>query len=322
MRSNNLLRFTKLTILILLGLRVPAALPQSLTETGSGPVLVQDLAFKSAPDQTVIVIRASRKFNYFFYYPNPRLLILDIPEAQAQLEKNFIDMKTSLVDFATITQIGEARKSLLRFEINLIKPIQYSFHPEGSNLRLILNSTDSSPVDQFSETALPDQQSTGSKPDAEAAQSNSQAQNRVEGKVKLGESITESSLRGDQAIQPATQTLINDLTIGEDSQQLQFTLQTTAKPSFSHFELQAPARLVIDVSNSSFKISRRAVKLNSDLIQRIRFGYGESQQGKLVRCVFDLAHKAPYKISSQMKTIKPKRPRTRPRSSHAIFRAC
>lgn len=300
MRSENVLRFAKLTILTLLVLSVPATFSDTLTETGSSPALVQDLTFKSAPDQTVIVIHASRKFNYFFYYPNPRLLILDIPEGQAKLERNFIDMKTSLVDFATITQIGEAQKCLLRLEINLRKSIQYSFHSEGSNLRLILNSIDSSQVDQSSEAALPDKQSPGSKPVTEAVQSNLQAPKRIEGKAKLGKSTTESSLRGDPATQPATsktQTLINDLTIGEDSQQLQFTLQTTAKPSFSHFELQAPARLVIDVSNSSFKISRRAVKLNSDLIQRIRFGYGESQQGKLVRCVFDLAHKTPYKIS-------------------------
>ncbi|PYV92573.1 MAG: hypothetical protein DMG05_04355 [Acidobacteria bacterium] len=295
MRSKNVLRFAKLTILTLLVLWVPATFSDTLTETGSSPALVQDLTFKSAPDQTVIVIRASRKFNYFFYYPNPRLLILDIPEGQAQLEKNFIDMKTSLVDFATITQIGEGQKCLLRFEINLRKPIQYSFHSEGSNLRLILNSIDSSRVDQSSEAALPDKQSPGSKPVAEAAQSNSQAPKRVEGKVKLG----------DQATQPAsskTQTLINDLTINdltikEDSQQLQFTMQTTAKPSFSHFELQGPARLVIDISNSNFKISQRTVKVRSDLIQRIRFGYGDSQQGKLVRCVFDLARKAPYRIS-------------------------
>src|SRR5207247_4196107 len=94
MRSKNVLRFAKLTILTLLVLWVPATFSDTLTETGSSPALVQDLTFKSAPDQTVIVIRASRKFNYFFYYPNPRLFILDIPVGQAQLEKNFIDMKT------------------------------------------------------------------------------------------------------------------------------------------------------------------------------------------------------------------------------------
>src|SRR5207249_9127948 len=118
----------------------------------------------------------------------------------------------------------------------------------------------------------------GSRPCEEDTQSQSQFPKRIEGKVKLD----------DQATQPAaskTQTLINDLTIKEDSQQLQFTMQTTAKPSFSHFELQGPARLVIDINNSNFKISQRTVKVRSDLIQRIRFGYGDSQQGKLVRCV-------------------------------------
>ena len=270
MRSKNLLRFAKLTILTLLALWVPAAFPETLSETGSGPVLVQDIAYKSAPDQTVIVIRASRKFDHTSYYPNPRLFILDIPEAQSQLEKNFVDIKTSLVDFATITQIGEGQKCLLRFEINLRQPIQYSLHNEGLTLKLILNSVDSSQA------------------------------KKVEEKVRLDKAITDRSLKRDQTTASGTseaQTLINDLTIEEDSQQLQFMLQTTTKPSFSHFELQAPARLVIDVSNSNFKISRRAVKLKSDLIQRIRFGYGDSGQGKLVRCVFDLAQKTPYKIS-------------------------
>ncbi|PYV45577.1 MAG: hypothetical protein DMG06_01885 [Acidobacteria bacterium] len=301
MRSKNLLRFAKLTFLTLV-LWVPAAFPETLVETGSGPALIQDLAFKSAPDQTVIVIRGSRKFDYTSYYPNPRLFILDIPEAQSQLEKNFIDLKTSLVDFATITQIGEGQKCLLRFEINLTQPIQYSFHSEGLKLQLILNSIDSSRADQSSAVALPDENSTATKPVVEAAESNPEVSKTVKEKVKLAKSIAEKSSKEDQAAQPQAlkgQTLINDLAIEEDSQQLQFTLQTTTtKPSFKHFELEGPSRLVIDVNNSNFKISRRAVKVRSNLIQRIRFGYGDSQQGKLVRCVFDLSHKAPYKVSS------------------------
>ena len=63
-----------------------------------------------------------------------------------------------------------------------------------------------------------------------------------------------------------------------------------------HFELQSPNRLVIDVSGSVYKVSKQAVKIDSDLIRKIRFGYGDTEQGKLVRCVFDLSRKTTYAV--------------------------
>jgi type IV pilus secretin PilQ/predicted competence protein len=262
MRGNNVVRLIKLILLMLL-FSAPVSLPEELTGTEPGPALIQDFTFKSSPNQTVILIHADRSFNYNSYYPNPRLFILDVPSAQSKLVKNFVDLKTSQVDSATLTQIGEGQKPLVRVEFNLRQSIQSSLQKEGSKLRLTFVT-----------------------------------QKPFEPSVAGGVAGKESSAR-EQLAKPnqvGAPTSINDVTIQEGEDQLQFTLLTTAKPSFKPLELTGPTRLVIDVENSNFKISRHAVKVNSDLVQRIRFGYGESNQGKLVRCVFDLARNAPYEI--------------------------
>src|SRR5262249_22555132 len=87
--------------------------------------------------------------------------------------------------------------------------------------------------------------------------------------ARAGGHLPNRSLDKEQVANVGSQTLISDVTIEEDGQQLKFTLQTTSKPSFKHFQLDGPSRLVIDVDSSSFKIARRAVEVHSDLIQRI-----------------------------------------------------
>ena len=87
-----------------------------------------------------------------------------------------------------------------------------------------------------------------------------------------------------------------ELELNEDSQQIELLLPTASKVSVKHFELQSPNRLVIDVSGSVYNVSKQAVKIDSDLIRKIRFGYGDTEQGKLVRCVFDLSRKTTYAV--------------------------
>src|SRR5262245_376724 len=124
---------------------VPAQTPRSLDE----PVLLQDFSFTSSSDQTNIAVRGSRPFDYTSYYPNPRLFILDITGAQSGLEKNFVDFKTNQVEFASVSQIGEGPRPMVRIEFNLERAIQYSLKPEGNKLFLTLralNPVSASPV--------------------------------------------------------------------------------------------------------------------------------------------------------------------------------
>jgi uncharacterized protein DUF3108/AMIN domain-containing protein len=87
-----------------------------------------------------------------------------------------------------------------------------------------------------------------------------------------------------------------ELEFKEDSEQIEFLIPTASKVTVRHFELQSPNRVVIDVSGSVYSVSKQSVKINSDLIRKIRFGYGDTEQGKLVRCVFDLSRKATYSV--------------------------
>jgi type IV pilus secretin PilQ/predicted competence protein len=305
MRSKTSFPSIRWTILILL-LWLQALSSQAMSQAGSA-ALLQDLTFKSNANQTVVVLKANRAFDYTSYYPNPRLFILDIPAAQSRLEQNSIAIKTSLVDFATITHIGEGQRYLVRIEFNLNQPIQYALHNEGSNLQISFSSTGSPEVIQTNDTSSAERKSAQLKPVSEEGRAvTAKAVTAQEPATGVLPPTTENPSNPPSAKDQAakanihraeSQTLINDVTIEEDGQQLKFTLQTTSKPSFRHFQLDGPKRLVIDVDSSSFKISQRAVEVHSDLIQRIRFGYGDSQRGKLVRCVFDLNRKAAYKIS-------------------------
>jgi type IV pilus assembly protein PilQ len=256
MRSRPFIRYLKFVFLLLTVAVVPG-LPQSLVGAGSTPALIQDLSFKNTGTRTIFTVSADRLIDYTSYYPNPRLFILDIPEAQSSLPRNFVSVKTSLVDFATVSQIGEGEKSLIRIEFNLSQPIQYALQGEGSKIRLVFDSAGT------------------------AAESRSLA--------PQGDTAT-------AVAEPPQPTSIRDVTIQESEDQIEFQLLTSTKPSFKYFELQKPQRLVIDVENSTFKVARKAVTVNSDLIERLRFGNGESSQGRLVRCVFDLSHRAPYQV--------------------------
>ena len=253
MRSKYLASCVKFLVFLLIV--IPASYSQSLGRTDPVPASINDLTFQGTDVQTAVVLRTDRLIDYRTYYPNPRLFILDIPEAESKLKNNYISMKTPQVDFATLSQIGEGQKSLTRIEFNLNQPIQYDLQMEGSRLRIVLSS-------------LP----------------------------KTGPETAARPVAQPSALSLASS--IRDLTIQESDDQVEFTLLTTSKAAFKLIELDKPQRLVIDVENSSFRVSRKALAVKSDLVQRIRFGYGESQEGKIVRCVFDLAHRVPVDVMS------------------------
>ena len=252
MRSKPSIRYLKLIFLLSTVVVVPIR-SQSLVGGESTPALIQDLSFGSSGSQTIVTVSADRLIDYTSYYPNPRLFILDIPEAQSRLSTNFLAIKTNLVDFATVSQIGEGQKSLIRIEFNLNLPVRYALKGEGSKVQVVFNASDTS----------------------------SEASRKLESPATSGR---------------PTPTSIQDVAIQESEDQLEFRLLTSAQPIFKYFELDKPERLVIDVENSTFKVLRKSVVVKSDLIQRLRFGNGESSQGKLVRCVFDLSHRAPYQV--------------------------
>jgi len=236
---------------------VPAQTPRS----SDAPVLLQDLSFSSSSsDQTNVAVRASRTFDYTSYYPNPRLFILDITGAQSSLEKNFVDLKTNQVEFASVSQIGDGPRPMVRIEFNLARAIQYSLRPEGNKLFLTFRALNPS----VSESA-----------------------------AKPEKSVASVSTEPVTKAQPAVP---GELQLNEDSQQIELLLPTASKVSVKHFELQSPNRLVIDVSGSVYRVSKQAVKIDSNLIRKIRFGYGDTEQGKLVRCVFDLSRKTAYTV--------------------------
>ncbi len=274
MRSNNPGRLIRMKILlIMMTLYVSVLLGQTPESLQSGPAQLEDLSFTSTPNQTVIIIRADRVFDYTSYYPNPRLFILDVPSSHSGLEKNFVDFKTSQVDFASVSQIGEGQRPMVRIEFNLTRAIQYSLQAEGMKLRLVFNSLKSSMPESSSKKQV----------------------GGIDGTAMATEDKGIAKASGSPATSPVP---AKDVNLEEDEQKIQFTLQTTGKPSFQHFELDSPHRLVVDVGEAVFKVSRQTVRINSDFIQRIRFGFGEKQQGKLVRCVFDLSQRLPYEVEA------------------------
>jgi type IV pilus secretin PilQ/predicted competence protein len=260
MRSKHFGKALGVTLLIW-GLCSPVFHAEAPVNAGSGPALLQDLSFTSDANQTKIVIQANRAFDYTSYYPNPRLFIVDVPGAQSQLERNFVDLKTAQVDFASFSQIGEGSRPIIRIEFNLTRAIQYSLRSEGNRLFLTLKSMNPDL------SAVPLQ---ATKPPALSA--------------KPVEMMTKSVARP------------SELALREDDRHIELVLPTANKPSFKHFELAAPNRVVIDVDDSVYRVTKQAVKINSDLIRRIRFGYGDSEMGKLVRCVFDLSRQTPYTV--------------------------
>jgi type IV pilus secretin PilQ/predicted competence protein len=234
--------------------------PAQTLRSSDRPVLLQDLSFSSSSDQTNVAVRGSQPFDYTSYYPNPRLFILDITGAQSSLERNFVDLKTNQVEFASVSQIGDGSRPLVRIEFNLARAVQYSLKPEGNKLFLTFRALNPA----VSESA-----------------------------VKPEKAVASGSTEPVTKAQPAVP---GELELNEDSQQIELLLPTANKVSVKHFELQSPNRLVIDVSGSVYRVSKQAVKIDSDLIRKIRFGYGDTEQGKLVRCVFDLSRKTTYAV--------------------------
>jgi len=254
MRSRYFCRVVVMTLIVLGSARplVTAQTPRS----SDGPVLLQDLSFSSSGDQTDVAVRGSRPFDYTSYYPNPRLFILDITGAQSSLEKNFVDFKTNQVEFASVSQIGDGPRPMVRIEFNLARAIQYSLRPDGSKLFVTFRALNA---------IASESPATLDKP--------------------LATLSSQPVARG-------------ELSLNEDNEQIELLLPTANKVLVKHFELQSPNRLVIDVSGSVYRVTKQAVKIESDLIRKIRFGYGDTEQGKLVRCVFDLARKAKYSIET------------------------
>jgi hypothetical protein len=111
-------------VLLLIGAPRNSALLGQISEDTHNTAALQGISFVQDAYHTEIAIEADRTFDYTSYYPNPRLFILDIPAARTQLEKNFIDFKTGQVDFASIAQIGEGPRPMIRIEFSLTRAIQ------------------------------------------------------------------------------------------------------------------------------------------------------------------------------------------------------
>jgi type IV pilus secretin PilQ/predicted competence protein len=252
-----------LGLVLLLGLCSPVVQAETSLNAGATQAMLQDLSFTNDAHQTKITVRANQAFDYSSYYPNPRLFILDLPGAQSKFEKNFVDFKTAQVDFASISQLGEGLRPMVRIEFNLAGAIHYSLKPEGSKLSLTFRSMNLEPPAndlQKARLAHPDPQ------------------------------------LNDAAARPNVQP--REVALREDDEQIQLVLPTASKPRINHFELAAPHRLVIDVNDSVYEVSKQAMKVDSDLIRRVRFGFGDSQDGKLVRCVFDLSRQTAYTVQA------------------------
>ena len=264
MRSKHFGKVLNLTLLMLLGCGLcSSSLHAEIPVTPSAPAVLQELSFSSDATQTKIAIRANQAFDYTSYYPNPRLFILDIPGAQPHLDKNFVDFKTTQVDFASVSQIGEGPRPMVRIEFNLVSAVHYSLKPEGNSLLLTFKAMNPSLAE---------------------------AERRMAEPRPLAPKQAEMAPKG--TFQP------RDVALREDDQQIELILPTASRPSFKHFELASPSRLVIDIDDSIYRVSKQFVKLESDIIRRIRFGYGDSQQGKLVRCVFDLSRQTAYTVEA------------------------
>ncbi|MEW5975645.1 MAG: type IV pilus secretin PilQ [Acidobacteriota bacterium] len=293
MRSKRLhLIFSALLMLMLL----PPDQGLSASPETAGLASLQDVSFRSAPGQTVVLLRGDRKFDYTSYYPNPRLFILDVPAAQSKLSRNFIDFKTSLVDFATVSQIGEGTRNLIRIEFNLQQPVQYALQTNGNVLRLTFRGVFQSAPG--AELVAPDPDS------ADRTQKATEAEPvlRTPPKDRVTESLSEDPSRGTGGSAHSTAQAgrgeVHEVGVSEEDDVLLIQLQTSAKPHFKHFELRGPQRLVIDLNGTTYRVSKQLVTLQSDLIRRIRFGYGDVEPGRLVRCVFDLSRKASYRVEA------------------------
>ena len=84
-----------------------------------------------------------------------------------------------------------------------------------------------------------------------------------------------------------------------EGEQLQFALKTSTRPTIKYFELKNPSRLVIDIDNATFASLPQEVAVNTGPVGKVRFGYGTTRPGKIVRCVFDLNQKSSYTIEAQ-----------------------
>src|SRR5262245_9725729 len=128
--------FSRVVVMALLTWGLASTVRAQMPPSPDRPVLLQDLSFTSSSDQTNVSIRASRPFDYTSYYPNPRLFILDITGAQSGLEKNFVDLKTNQVEFASVSQFGDGPRPMVRGEFNLPRAVQDSLKPDGTKLLL------------------------------------------------------------------------------------------------------------------------------------------------------------------------------------------
>jgi len=263
MRSKYFGKVLNLTLLTLFGwgLCGPSLHAELPVSSSSTPAVLREVSFTSDATETKIAIRANEAFDYTSHYPNPRLFIVDIPGAQSQLEQNFVAFKTTQVNFASVSQIGEGPRPMVRIEFNLVSAVHYSLKPEGNALFLTFKAMNPA-------LAEAERQVAATRPPAPM-------------QAEMAPRI---------AVQP------RDVVLREDDQQIELVLPTASKPALRHFELETPSRLVIDIDGSVYRVSKQFVRLESDIIRRIRFGYGDSQEGKLVRCVFDLSRQTPYTV--------------------------
>jgi type IV pilus secretin PilQ/predicted competence protein len=102
-----------------------------------------------------------------------------------------------------------------------------------------------------------------------------------------------------------------------DGEQLQFALKTSTRPTIKYFELKNPSRLVIDIDNAIFTNQPQEVAVNTGPVGKVRFGYGTTRPGKIVRCVFDLNQKSNYTIEAKESGLVVLFPRETPLAQHS-----
>jgi type IV pilus assembly protein PilQ len=97
--------------------------------------------------------------------------------------------------------------------------------------------------------------------------------------------------------QASTRNSHSELVSWDAQDPAQFTIRTNVPPAFKYFELKNPSRLVIDVENTTFANTPQVFNVGQGLVGKVRFGYGDTKPGKIVRCVFDLSREATYTVA-------------------------
>jgi type IV pilus assembly protein PilQ len=313
----------------------PVSEPGQAAQSAPSAVVINGIDHASTPAGTEVVLHGNYPFSYTSYQPDPNTLVLEALDVQVESLAPEVSIGTPQVERVQVSSVESVDGGrIAKFEFHNILASQHAIRLEGNDLVVDFPSladgtnvpappvtaeaepagtpADAETAEPQEDAALeplempmdPAAQPAEPQPAPAAAEPAPEPLAAAEPEPASGPTAAPEPApaaepvqvtRGALAAGNPARTLISVQARGTDPEQA-VVLTADGALAHEHFELQNPARLVLDLPGVLDRTGTKVVPVDSQILPRVRVAQFATRPRPVVRVVLDLSAPRPYAV--------------------------